>query len=77
MALHRYFKPVSKLPDPNGPLSKEIPSVVIREANKSVEQATRSDNKKRSREKYGRFTPTQAAQVAKLAMEHGNQAAIR
>jgi len=46
MALHCYFKPVSKLPDPNGPLSKEIPSVAIMEANKSVEQATRSDSKK-------------------------------
>jgi len=78
MALHRYFKPISsKLPDPNGPLSKEMPSAAIREANKSVEEATEMQkNKKRSREKYGRFTPTQAAQVAKYAVEHGNQAAI-
>jgi len=35
VALHRYFKPISgKLPDPNGDLSKEMPSTVIREANK-------------------------------------------
>ena len=33
--------------------------------------------KPRSREKYGRLTPTQAAQAAKLAVKHGNQAAIR
>ena len=79
MALHRYFKPISsKLPDPNGALSKEMPSMAIREANKSVEEATQAQNsKKRSREKYGRFTSTQAAQVAKFAVEHGNQAAIR
>jgi len=79
MALHRYFKPISvKLPDPNGDLSKEMPSAAIREANKGVEKATEAaQNKKCSREKYGRFTPTQAAQAAKFAIEHGNQAAIR
>ena len=80
MALHRYFKPISsKLPDPNGPLSKEMPSAAIREANKSVEKtrATEAQNsEKPSRGQYGRFTPTQAAQVAKYAVQHGNQAAI-
>ena len=45
MALHRYFKPISgKLPDPNGPLSKEMPSGAIKEANKSVEQGTEAQN---------------------------------
>jgi len=75
----RYFKPISgKLPDPNGDLSKEMPSAAIIEANKAVEEATEAaQNKKRSREKYGRFMPTQAAQAAKFAVEHGNQAAIR
>ena len=78
MALHRYFKPISgKLPDPNGDLSKEMPSAAIREANKGVEKATEASQNKRSREKYGRFTPTQVAQAAKFAVEHGNQAAIR
>ena len=41
MSLHRYFKISSKLPDPNGPLSKEVPSEAIKEANKSVERATK------------------------------------
>ena len=79
MALHRYFKVSGKLPDPNGSLSKEMPSAAIREANKNVEKATTEaqNSKKRGREKYSRFTPTQAAQVAKYAVEHGNQAAIR
>ena len=37
MTLHHYFKPISsKLPDPNGLLSKEIG-----EANKGVEQSTK------------------------------------
>jgi len=79
MALHHYFKISGKLPDPNGSFSKEIPSAAIREANKNVEKATTGaqNSKKHGREKYGRFTPTQAAQVAKYAVEHGNQAAIR
>jgi len=75
MALHRYFKPKSsKLPDPNGPLSKEI---AIREANKNVEQSIEAQNnsEKPSRGHYARFTPTQAAQIAKFAVEHRNQAA--
>ena len=77
MALHCYFKPISsKFPDPNRPLSNKMPSVAIREANKSVEQATKNGSKKRSREKYGSFTSTQAAQVAKFAVDHGNQTAI-
>ena len=50
----------------------------MREANKGVEKATEAvQNKKRSREKCGRFTPTQAAQAAKFVIEYGNQAAIR
>jgi len=78
MALHRYFKPISgKRLDPNGDLSKEMLSAAIREANKGVEKATEAaQNKKHSRKKYGRFTPTQAAQATKFAVEHGNQAAI-
>ena len=78
MTLHWYFKPISgKLPDLNGDLSKEMPSAVIREANKGVEKATEAtQNKKCNREKYGRFTPTQATQAARFAVEHENQAAI-
>jgi len=64
MALYRYFKPKSgKLPDANGPFSKEIPSAAIREANKSVEQSSEAQNssEKATRGHYARFTLTQAA----------------
>ena len=61
MSLHRYFKIQSnKLPDPNGPLSKEIPAEAIKTANDSVEQATKnseaSTSGKQSRGKYAAFT---------------------
>ena len=37
MALYQYFKPVSKsLPDPEGPLSKTLPSATIKAANDAV-----------------------------------------
>ena len=83
MSLHGYFKISSKLPDPNGPLSKEVPSEAIKEANKSVERATKNigtsecGGGKRGRGAYMKFTPVQQAQVAKYAVENGNQAAIR
>ena len=62
MSLHRYFKISSKLPDPNGPLSKEVPSEAIKEANKSVESATKNigtsecGGGKRGRGAYMKFT---------------------
>ena len=77
MALHRYFKISSKLPDPNGPLSETIPSEAIKEANKIVEQSTQNASTKRSRGTYLKFTPIQQAQAAKYAVENGNKAAIR
>ena len=37
MALYQYFKPVSNsLPDPEGPLSKILPSATIKAANEAV-----------------------------------------
>jgi len=79
MSLHRYFKISSKLPDPNGPLSKEIPAEAIKAANDSVEQATKTDGSgsgKPSRGKYASFTGVQQAQMAKYAIDNGNKAAI-
>ena len=82
MSLHQYFKISSKLPDPNGPLSKEVPSEHIKEANRSIEAATQdtssgtSGGAKRGRGTYIKFTPVQQAQVAKYAVENGNKAAI-
>jgi len=76
MALHRYFKISSKLPDPNGPLSETIPSEVIKEANRIVEESTQNGSTKRGREMYLKFTLIQQVQAAKYAIENGNQAAI-
>ena len=65
MSLHRYFKISSKLPDPNGPLSKEVPLEAIKEANKIVERATKNigtsecGGGKRGRGAYMKFTPVQ------------------
>ena len=42
MALYRYFKPVSKsLPDPEGLLSKTLPSATIKAANEAVLAASK------------------------------------
>ena len=82
MSLHRYFKISSKLPDPNGPLSKKVPLEAIKEANRSVEVATQdtssdaSGSSKEGRGTYMKFTPVQQAQVAKYAVENGNKVAI-
>ena len=43
MSVHRYLMKISsKLPDPNGPLSKEMPAEAIKAANDSIEEATRN-----------------------------------
>lgn len=77
MSLHRYFKVSSKLPDPNGPLSQVVPSETIKAANKSISETVENTGTKRSRGTYQKFTAVQQAQVAKYAVENGNQAAIR
>ena len=77
MALHRYFKISSKFPDPNGPLANTVPPEVIRAANKIAEEANEKGGTKPSRGPYRQFTDIQKAQIAKYAVENGNQAAIR
>ena len=83
MALLRYLKPVkSHLPDPNGPLSADIPPTAIRQANLevlSVENSKRQDpsTKTRTQGPYGRLTDEQRAQIGKYVSENGNAAAVR
>ena len=83
MVLLRYLKPVkSHLPDPNGPLSADIPPTAIRQANLevlSVENSKCQDpsTKTRTRGPYGRLTDEQRAQIGKYASENGNAAAVR
>ena len=45
MALYKYFKPVSSLPDPRGQLSAVMSPEVIKEANEAVEKAATSGRK--------------------------------
>ena len=66
-----------KLPNPYGPLSETVPSDMIKEANKIVEQSTQNASAKHSRITYLKFTLIQQAQVAKYAVDNGNQVAIR
>jgi len=69
----------SKLPDPNGPLSKEVSAEAIKAANDSVEQATNyiCTSDKQSRGKYVTFTRVQQARMAEYAIDNGNKAVIK
>ena len=86
-SLFSYFKPLSKketeeqidkveamLPDPNGPLSKEVPPLAIAEANKDVLVQYVEPKKKGP---YIKISPECKAKIAKYAIENGNCAAAR
>ena len=77
MALYKYLKPSSSLPDPGGQLSAVMSPDVIEEANEAVEKATTSGRKGKRRGSYAKFTPDKQAAIGKYAAMHGNQAAIR
>ena len=76
MALLEYFKRRAKtessapvfLPDENGPLSKEVPSSSIREANVEVSKALQARGK---RKPYLRVPDDKKAIIAKYAAENG------
>ena len=78
--LYRYFKLISKsLPDPEGPLSETLPSATIKAANEAVLAASKQPPNKQlsKRGHYVKLTGVQQAQIARYALFHGNQAAIR
>ena len=77
MALYRYFKASqdTKLPDPRGPLSKEVPSTAIAAANNEVKHVVELQRGK-TRGTYTKFTPEQKAEVGKRAAEHGVAATV-
>ena len=78
MALNRYFKVSqdTKLPDPRGPLSKEVPLTAIMAANNEVEHVVELQRGK-MRGTYTKFTPEQKAEIGKQAVEHGVAATVR
>ena len=73
MALYRYFKQHSddQLPDPQGPLSIEVPSTSIVSANEEVRHVVSKEPAKRG--PYANFT----AEIGKRAVEYRIVAAIR
>ena len=88
-SLFSYFKPLSKkegeeqidkveaiLPDPNGPLSQEVPALAIAEANKDVLTAMKYVEPKK-KGPYIKISPEYKAKIAKYAIENGNCAAAR
>ncbi len=70
MALLKYFKKSSLLPNPNGPLSERMPSSSIVSANKEVENLLDGD-KKPTRGQYTKCSDEEKAKVAKRASEMG------
>ena len=75
--LYRYFKASdTKLPDPRGPLSKEVPLTAIAAANGEVKHVVELQRGK-TRGPYTKFTPEQKAEIGKRAAEHGVVATVR
>ena len=77
MALYRYFKASdTKLPDPQSPLSKEVPSTAIAAANGEVKHVVELQRGK-TRGPYTKFTSERKAEIGKRAAEHGVVATVR
>ena len=82
MSILNYFKWKKKeasLPEPKGPLSDEVPSATIAEANREVLKVLSNGGivKKNARSTYIKVDGDYKAIVAKYALEHGNCAAAR
>ena len=68
MSILNYFKRTSLAPDPKGPLSQEVPSTSIIEANKEVKKVIDQPPKKRKGSTYIKVTPEVKAKIAKFAV---------
>ena len=80
--LYAYFQKTSKscLPNPQGPLSKQLPCSCIGSANKHVEELAKQTTivaKSGKRGPYKKYFPKERAEVANYATLHGTSAAIR
>ena len=77
--LHRYFTPQTRsecLPDPRGPLSREIPSSAITAANSEVKAILGNESKK-ERGHYHKLSPEIKADLGKYASVNGDAATLR
>ena len=82
MSILKYFKWKHKdvalpLPDPVGPLSKDVPTSSIIEANNEVLKAIADQSTRKKKGPYIKVAPECKAKVAKYALEHSNCAAAR
>ena len=80
MSLYKYFKRVdisASLPDPKGPLSDQIPTASIAEANKEVLKAVAEVKEPEKKGPYIIVTPEYKAKIAKFASINGNSVAAR
>ena len=79
MDLFKYFKREGKrdcLPDPHGPLNKQVRLSSIEEANKEVESCYKETSKEKKCSPYNFATPEQKAKVGKYAAVNGTTNAI-
>ena len=67
MALLKYFKKSSFLPDPDGPISEQMPTSSIALANKDVESLLDGDKEQcgTKRPQYIKYSDEERAKVAK------------
>ena len=81
MSILKYFKRVRiavALPDPKGPLSDQVPSASIAEANKEVMKTIAVvDKEPQKKGPYLKVTPEYKAKVAKFVLINGNSVAAR
>lgn len=69
MALLKYLKPISKFPDPTGPLSELMSPRKNTECNEKVADVL--DTPKTPRGKYMTFSPSERAEIEHYASVHG------
>lgn len=75
MALLKYLKPISKFPDPTGPLSDLMSPRKITECNEKVADVL--DTPKTPRGKYMSFSPSGRAEIGHFASVHGPSSTIK
>ena len=77
MALYKYFKIASDLPNPNGPLSAVIPSESIASTNKKVEPLLKKPESSAKQGPYLVYTDEERLMVGKRAAEMGVASTLR
>ena len=81
--MYHYFKLStgnSPLPSPNGPLSREVPAIVISEANKEITKVLKDSEDKdgvKRRGTYQKYTQKDKAIIGNYAVMHRMSAALR